>query len=64
MEFTDGAVERAVPYAGNAIGVHDSGTPVVTADMSGMPVAAPALSAQFTMSSTWVRNSAEVPTSA
>ncbi len=29
----------AVPYAGNAIAEHDSGTPVVTADRSGMPVA-------------------------
>src|SRR6476620_10402008 len=45
-------------------GEHDSGTPVTIAATSGKPVVAPALSTQFTASSTFGRNNAEVPTSA
>jgi hypothetical protein len=46
------------------VGAHDSGTPVTMAATSGRPVVAPAWSLQLTMSSTLLRNSAEVPTSA
>ena len=43
-------------------GAHVSGMPVVIADRSGSPVAAPLMSLQLTASSMLVRKSASVPT--